>query len=117
MANNETALMHKVLAALSEAGCLVFRSNTGTAWQGQRVYQDAGTVTLSNSRMITFGLCVGASDIIGIVRGRFLAVEIKTDKGSATKEQLNFIDAVNAAGGIAGVVRSVEEALQLIREN
>jgi hypothetical protein len=65
--------------------------------------------------MIPCGLTKGGSDIIGWTSdGRFLAVEVKTEKGRATKEQLRFIDAVNNSGGIAGVCRSPEEAIQLI---
>jgi RecB family endonuclease NucS len=66
--------------------------------------------------MVKFGLMVGSADIIGISpTGKFLAVEIKTSKGLATKEQLRFIEAVNNAGGIAGIARSVSDALELIR--
>jgi hypothetical protein len=65
---------------------------------------------------MTFGLCVGSADIIGIHKptGRFLAFEVKTAKGKPTKEQLNFIEQVRAANGVAGIVRSVEDALRLI---
>jgi len=67
-------------------------------------------------RHITAGLCKGSSDLIGIAPcGRFLAVEVKTPRGRVSAEQRTFIDAVNAAGGIAGVCRSVDEALELIQ--
>jgi hypothetical protein len=46
--------------------------------------------------------------------GRFLAVEVKTRTGRPTKEQLTFIDAINKQGGIAGIARSVEDALLLL---
>ena len=117
MTNPETTLMHKIMHALSERGCLVFRNNTGLAWQGQKIHEQAGVVTLKNPRMIRFGLCVGSSDIIGWTRdGRFLAVEVKVGKGRQTKEQAAFIEAVRAGGGVAGVVRSVEEAIELVGE-
>ena len=114
--NNETKLQNLILIALSKAGCLVFRNETSGAWVGKVIHKDASQVTLTNARMIRFGLAVGSSDIIGIAPcGRFLAVEVKTSKGRATKEQLRFIEAVNNAGGIAGIARSVEDALKLIR--
>jgi hypothetical protein len=66
--------------------------------------------------MIRAGLTKGGSDIIGIAPdGRFLAVEVKTTTGRIRPEQQLFIDAVIAAGGVAGVARSVEEALNLIQ--
>jgi hypothetical protein len=114
--NPETKIQNLILTALSKAGCLVFRNETAGAWVGRVLYKDPGQVTLIDARMIRFGLSVGSSDIIGIAPcGRFLAVEIKTSKGRATKEQLRFIEAVNNAGGIAGIARSAEDALKLIR--
>ena len=113
--NQETKIQNLILMALSKAGCLVFRNETAGAWVGKVLHKDANQVTLTDARMIRFGLAVGSSDIVGIAPcGRFLAVEIKTSKGRATKEQLRFIDAVNSAGGIAGVARSVSDALLLI---
>ena len=45
----------------------------------------------------------------------FTAIEVK-DRGRPTPEQLNFIAQVKAAGGIAGVARSPEEALEIVKE-
>ena len=113
--NSETKIQNLILMALSKAGCLVFRNETSGAWVGKVLHKDANQVTLTDARMIRFGLAVGSADIIGIAPcGRFLAIEIKTSKGRATKEQLRFIEAVNNAGGIAGIARSVDDALLLI---
>ena len=113
--NPETKIQNLILMALSKAGCLVFRNESAGAWVGKVIHKDASQVTLTNARMIRFGLAVGSSDIVGIAHcGRFLAIEIKTSKRRATKDQLRFIDAVNSAGGIAGVCKSVDEALKLI---
>jgi len=114
--NPETKIQNLILMSLSKAGCLVFRNETAGAWVGKVLHKDAGQVTLTNASMVKFGLMVGSADIIGISpTGKFLAVEIKTSKGRATKEQLRFIEAVNNAGGIAGIARSVSDALELIR--
>jgi len=114
--NPETKIQNLILIKLSEAGCLVFRNETGAGWVGRMLHREAGQVTLTNASMVKFGLMVGSADIIGIAPcGRFLAVEVKTSKGRATKEQLRFIEAVNNAGGISGIARSVEDALLLIR--
>lgn len=114
--NPETKIQNRMLLALSEAGCTVWRNETSGAWVGKQIHRDGDQVTLTNARMITFGLAVGSSDIVGIAPcGRFLAIEVKTPTGRATKEQLRFIEAVNNAGGIAGIARSVEDALNLIR--
>lgn len=113
----ETAIQNKILLALSEAGCTVWRNATSYCWVGKVVYKDSDTVTLSAARPMQAGLCVGSSDIIGIhPSGRFLAIEVKRfAKGSnASAEQNQFIDAVRNAGGIAGIARSPQEALELI---
>jgi hypothetical protein len=114
--NPETKIQNRILMALSKAGCLVFRNESAGAWVGRVLHKDDGQVTLIDPRMIRFGLAVGSSDIIGIAPcGRFFAVEVKTRTRKPTKEQLRFIEAVNNAGGIAGIARSVEDALKLIR--
>lgn len=98
----ESDIQRLIMLALSEAGCLIWRNNTG-------VLKNAAGIP------IKFGLCVGSSDLIGIAPcGRFLAVEIKTPTGKATPEQLRFIEAVRARGGIAGIARSPAEALALL---
>lgn len=114
--NKETKLQNAIMLALSNAGCTVWRVETSGVWVGRKIHSDGDTVTLANARMFLSGLCKGGSDIIGIDPiGRFLAVEVKTETGRPTKEQLNFINAVKAAGGIAGIARSPREALELLR--
>ena len=68
-----------------------------------------------------YGLCKGSSDLIGWrsltitpdMVGQtvavFAAIEVK-DRGTPTPEQLHFIAQVQAAGGLAGVARTVAEA-------
>lgn len=60
---------------------------------------------------------VGASDVIGQMRdGRFLAVEVKRERGGVVSEaQQAFLDLVRRFGGVAGVVRSADEAALLIK--
>lgn len=53
----------------------------------------------------------GGADLIGIFRGRFVAVEIKTVVGKQSDEQREFEALVNARGGTYVVLRSVEDAL------
>lgn len=67
-----------------------------------------------NARWIEFGF-VGCSDILGQMRnGRLLAVEVKKVGGIVKPLQRHFLEEVKANGGIAGVVRSVDEALALV---
>jgi len=114
--NEETKLMRRIMVDLTAAGCLVFRNESAGAYVGKVIHKDARIVTLANAQLITFGLAVGSADIIGIHKatGRFLAFEVKTSTGRPTKEQLNFIEQVRAANGVAGIVRSTQDALDLL---
>jgi hypothetical protein len=62
------------------------------------------------------GLCVGSSDLIGVVAplGKFLALEVKRPGEKATEQQQKFLEVVRMAGGIAAVVTSVEEAIAAV---
>lgn len=99
----EANIQREIMLALSQAGCTVWRNNTGAFKDGDR--------------FIKYGLRKGSSDLIGITKcGRFLAVEVKTAKGRATNDQLNFINVVKSKNGIAFIARSAEEALRLLQE-
>lgn len=51
----------------------------------------------------------GVADIIGVYEGRLLAIEVKSEKGVVSKEQREFLDKVNAKGGIGFVARSIKD--------
>lgn len=113
----ESQLQSLILLTLSEAGCKVWRCETAGVWVGRVIHRTGGSVTLADARMIQAGLTKGGADIIGVAPdGRFLAVEVKTETGRIRPEQEVFLQVVRKAGGIAGVARSVEEALQLIKQ-
>lgn len=101
----EMDILRLIMVALSEAGCIVWRNNCG-------VLKNAAGIP------IKFGLCVGSSDLIGITPdGRFLAVEVKTEKGKPTPDQIRFIEAVKRKGGIAGIARSPADAVALLSQS
>ena len=73
-----------------------------------------------------FGLAKGSADLIGWTTRTitpdmvgqqvavFTSVEVKTATGRLRPEQRIWLDAVQSAGGIAGVVRSVDDARALL---
>src|SRR6185503_8099288 len=75
--------------------------------------QNVGVATTADGRKQRFGLCVGSSDLIGILNpsGRFVAVEVKTSTGRIRPEQEMFLALVRRSGGIAFVARSVDDFL------
>lgn len=111
---SETKLVREIQLALGkEFSVRAWRNNVG-------VLQD------KNGQHVTYGLCPGSSDLIGFKSVKitpemvgqrvaiFVALEVKSEKGRATPEQWNFIDTVATYGGLAGVVRSLDEARQVL---
>jgi len=111
--SKEADIMRKIQVALSKVGARVLRNNTGA---------------LKNDRgdWVKYGLGVGSSDLIGwtpvkitpemvnAVVAVFTAIEVKTGYAKATPEQEQFISAVIQAGGIAGVARSEQDAIDIL---
>lgn len=104
----------------------LFRANVGTGWTGNKkdtVYnKKTNMVIIRNPRRFSTGLPVGFSDLFGFKKikitkdmvgkyiAQFTAIEVKSSKGRATKEQKNFIKMVKQFGGLTGVAKSKEEA-------
>lgn len=71
-------------------------------------------------RFTRYGLGTGSSDIVGIIEPAcgghavFLALELKSPRGVVPKEQQQWLDIVNRRGGVARVVRTVEQAGEAI---
>ena len=59
----------------------------------------------------TLGMPQGISDIIGIYRGRFLAIEVKRPGNKLSDKQAQFLRSVSASGGIAMVAYSVDDVI------
>lgn len=110
----EREIMHAVRDALGKDRRVVLWRN------------DIGAVDrVVNGRKVhtRYGLAVGSSDLIGIVRmvytdrpdvGRFVALECKTATGRITEEQDLFLNLVRRFGGFACVVRSVVDATNAV---
>lgn len=97
----ETELQNKIRAALCEFGCVVHRCNTGVFYT-------------KDGRPVKIGE-VGHSDLYGHnADGIAFYLEVKTPVGEASKEQINFVEAMIRSGAIAGFARSVEDAVRIV---
>lgn len=119
------------MLALSRSDVRLFRNNVGNFWQGRIVEQDRRKdfVTLWHPRRIQCGLAPGAPDLIGwrsivitpeMVGRRiavFAGIEDKSARDKPTDEQDRFIDAIDAAGGLAGVARDVDSAAKILNQH
>ncbi len=112
----EQRIQQQIRIACSTGDTRLFRNNTGTLRD-------------QHGRPVQFGLCKGSADLIGwrtvtvtpdMVGTQvavFLSIEVKTPTGRLRPEQQQWLDVVQAAGGIAGVARSVEDALRIVTEH
>ena len=110
---SEQQIQQHIRIACSTGQTRLFRNNTGTLRD-------------QHGRPVSFGLCKGSADLIGYrtititpdMVGQqvavFLSIEVKTPTGCIRPEQQAWLETVQAAGGIAGVARSVEDALRIM---
>jgi len=119
----EIELGKKICLMASNLGHRIFRANVGEGWIGKAVFFSKpakidvypGDVIIRKAKRIHFGLCPGQGDYLGWSRdGKFISIEVKTETGKIRPEQIAFADAVNKAGGIAGIIRSEEEAFEIL---
>jgi hypothetical protein len=123
----EKELLADVRLALgSMAYCRVFRNNIGVGHQGRVLSRTSGQVVLGGARQVRYGLFPGSGDLIGwksvvitpeMVGQRFAqfaSVETKAERGAVREDQETWIRAVRSAGGLAGIARSVQDAVDLI---
>jgi len=105
VANPETPIQNRIWHGLSERfpGLVLWRNNVGTA--------EFPDTAAGRTRVVTYGLCPGSADPLGLVNGRFLAIEVKTPSGRATRKQLDWLELVRPNGRIAFVATSLEDAV------
>ena len=60
---------------------------------------------------------IGMPDLVCCFNGRFIALEIKCPGKKGTPAQLLEIQKIRKAGGCAGVITSIEEAMELIEND
>lgn len=97
-------LTNDIVAAFSERGHLLCRNNSGVAQL--------------KGRYVRFGVGPvggGGGDLIGLTSwGQFVSIEIKVGKDRQSSKQAKWEAWVRRRGGIAGVARSVDDALALV---
>lgn len=112
---SEIALQNEIRLAVGQLKDVrIFRNNVGL-------------FKTQDGRNVQTGLCVGSSDLIGFqsvtitpdMVGQkvaiFTAIEVKTESGKVSPQQDKFIEMVARFGGIGAIVRSVDEAMTVLK--
>lgn len=114
MSKSEHRIQDEIRLALSEYG-IVLRLNSGKFWQGKRVWSNEfQQYVLINLRPVQ-GCPPGTSDLLFIGNENIAFIECKDDKGKTRDEQEKFIKIMRSYGHKAGVARSVEDAVEIIK--
>lgn len=89
---------------LSELGYCVFRVNVGR-------------FKMEDGRWFDTGLPKGFSDLMAVKDGKVYFLEVKTDTGKASKEQLDFLAVMrDRYGCVTAIVRSTDDAVRAVEE-
>jgi len=105
---SESEILRAIMALLKRhprvAQC--WRQNSGTFAERNRD---------GSMRYVRANTQRGMSDIMGVLRdGRTLAIEVKSRTGRMRPGQEEFLATIRRAGGVAGVCRSVDDAVRLL---
>jgi len=96
MAKEENEITKQIFEYLNLCGVMAWRTNNlavkGRAFAGRK----------------------GVPDILGILKGRFLGIEVKTDKGKQSEEQMMFENDCKGAGGLYILARNVDDVMSKI---
>ncbi len=91
-----------------EIRAAVIRSGTAILWRNN--------VGFDMERRVRYGLGLGSPDVVGFLvgSGRFVGLEVKTERGRLSSTQSQWLESARARGAMIGVVRSVPEALSFL---
>lgn len=97
-------IVKKALVKMSTKHSMVWANNTGM-------------VVTEDDRVVKFGL-KGSSDILGIYKGLFLGIEVKTGNATQSKFQKNFEKRICELGGIYVLIKdsNVEQILTIVEQ-
>ena len=100
----ESLIQNQIRVGLSKAGHTVFRVNVGK-------------VRMADGRYFDTGLPKGFPDLFGFrPDGRIFFIEVKNETGKVRPEQEKFIEQMRKRGALAGVARSVADAMEIVNE-
>ena len=105
---SESTVLASILSALGHKNAQgAIEGRYGLFWRNNSGAMKVG------ARFIRYGL-VGSPDVIGIVNGQFVGLEVKREDGRQSEHQQEFERLSVKYGGRYAVVRSVREAIDSV---
>jgi hypothetical protein len=102
---SEMSVLNEIRLYLSKRGIISLRLNVGK-------------IKTSDGRFFSTGLSPGVSDLLAILPdGKCLFIECKSERGKASKAQLNFLDAVKRQNAYGLIASSVEQVMDYLSEH
>ncbi len=96
----EKEIEAEIFAFLKHLGILCWKNKSMGTYSAKR-----GTFLKNNNPNFRNGV----SDILGVILGRPLAIEVKSKLGRPSEDQKVFLEEFGHAGGIGFIARSVED--------
>ena len=101
----EHDIQNAIRLELSKLGYCVFRANVGRS-KG------------ADGKWFETGLPRGFSDLFAVKNGKIYFLEVKTETGRPSQDQLNFLAVMrDRYGCVAEIVRSVDDAVRVVSES
>jgi hypothetical protein len=100
MASTEKATQKAILDYLSYKHVFHYRNNTGS-------------FQTPEGGFYRFGM-LGSPDIVCVVKGRYIAIEVKDIKGVLNDNQKTFKELLEKAGGLYVVARSLDDVISIL---
>ena len=99
---SEHDIQNEIRLALTKAGCVAFRCTVGR-------------VQTIDGRWFDTGLPKGHADLYGFrPDGQVFYIEVKSETGRVRPDQIKFLETMRKNGALAGIARSVEDAMKII---
>lgn len=99
MKRSEADIKRAIVQYLRARGCLVIP------------YRSVGIMKKNGKYIPMHG--VGVSDLLGLTKeGKFFAVEVKTDIGRPTDNQVQFLETVRTFGCIGIIARTIDDCIR-----
>jgi hypothetical protein len=96
----ESAIQAQILQYLTLKGVFHYRNNSGG-------FKDA------NNHFYRFG-ALGSPDIIAVVNGQFVGIEVKAPGGKQSDHQISFQKRLEAAGGKYVLAHSLDDVIEAL---